>query len=45
MEDIVKGFSSSEEENENAKDEILYPLAINPADYEELKIITKKDFF
>lgn len=39
MEDIVNGFSSSEEEIEDILNENLEPLAINPSDYEELKII------
>ena len=39
MEDIVNGFSSEEEENEEPQNEVVDPLAINPADYEELKII------
>lgn len=39
MEDIVNGFSSLEEENEKSIEENPDPLAINPADYEDLKII------
>lgn len=39
MGDIFNWFSSKEEENEGSQNEIVYPLAINPADYKEKKII------
>ena len=39
MENIANGFSISEEENEESIEENPDPLAINPADYDDLKII------
>lgn len=39
MEDFVNGFKSEDEDNKALENKVFDPLAINPADYEELKII------